>query len=481
MKKSIYIAVDLGGSHGRVFSGGSTSKFELHYEFPTQFYVQEDKETYCWDIDSLYTNILTGIKKVYEKYDSSSLVSIGIDCFGNDHGLLDADDELCAPVFHSKSLRTQVVCDKVASLIGGARNLYNTTGISNTYYDTINQLYAAKCNIPDDFKKVKSILLLPDLFAYWLTGIKQTERTAISVTQLYNPTTLEYEPSILAMLGLSCDCFPCITEPGTYRGPVASAVCKQLDITPGLQFVNVAEHDTASSVSTIMDDANDMMFISSGTMSVVGCIIDSPLLTDAAYNAHFSNETAVSGKIRFLKNFLGMWIVNECKKGWKNESVDFKILDKETLEEKEFPSAIDPSDSLFIPPSSQADPMAERVCTWCRMHGQPIPQNHGQVMVSIYKGLATKYRETLNQLETLTGKKIHRITIIGGGSKNWILNQWTADYCGIKVEAGPVEASALGNILMQMLAAGEISTYKEGLQLMKSEFTREYYHPSYES
>jgi len=477
MKEKIYIAVDLGGSHGRVFCGGSGFPLELQYEFPTLFHSQDDKGNYCWDIDFIYANILTGIKEVYGKHDPSTIVSIGIDCFGNDHGLLDADNNLCAPVFHGRSNRTRAVCDTVVSLMGGHRNLYNLTGITDTYYDTINQLYATKCDMPEKYKKVKSVLILPDLLAFWLTGIKQTEKTAVSVTQLYNPTKLDYEPSILTMLELSRDCFAPIMESGTYRGFVTPAVCEQMGIALGLRFVNVAEHDTASSVLTLMDNVNNMMFISSGTMSVIGCIIDRPFLTDAAYNSNFSSETAVSGKIRILKNFLGMWIVNECKKSWGKEAVDFKVLDEETLKEKEFPSAIDPSDDLFIAPNSLADPMAERICTWCKIHGQPVPQNRGQVMVSIYKGLATKYKETLHQLEILTGKTIRRIAIVGGGSKNGILNQWTADYCGMKVEAGPVEASASGNIIMQMLASGEISTYAEGLKKLDIGSNQKVYYP----
>lgn len=477
MGNKLFIAVDLGGSHGRMFSGGLGVPLTLEYEFPTRFFKYDNSGNYCWDIDFIYSNILTGIKQIHLKYDKFDVISIGIDCFGNDHGLLDVNDKLCAPIFHGKSSRTFEVSAVITSLMGGTRNLYNLTGINITYYDTINQLYSAKQEMPEKYREINSILLLPDLFGFWLTEIKQTERTAISVTQLYNPVKFGYEPSILNMLELSPGCLPPIMETGSYRGLVSLAICNKLGMKPGLKFVNVAEHDTASSVSTLMTGTNDFMFISSGTMSVVGCIIDNPILNDLAFNYQFSNETAVSGKIRLLKNYLGMWILNECKKSWADSSINFEVLDREARSELQFPSAINPEDQIFIAPNSVDNPMPDRVSIWCKMHGQLVPSNRGQIMVAIYKGLAQKYLQTLNQLREVTKKEFQRIMIIGGGSKNRILNQLTANCCGIEVITGLVEASATGNIIIQMKTSGEIDSYAEGLAAFSEYEKIEHYLP----
>nr|WP_321306904.1 FGGY-family carbohydrate kinase [uncultured Sphaerochaeta sp.] len=477
IKKRLFIAVDLGGSHGRVFIGGIGKTVKLEHEFSSKFYPLDENGNFYWDIEYIYKNILQSIISIYEKYRSYQIVSIGVDCFGNHFGLLDANDALCGPVFHGKSTQTLAVQDIVASLMGGYRNLYNLTGIANTYYDMINQLYAAKLYMKEDFKKVRNILLLPDLIGFWLTGVKHTEKTAISVTQIYNPKKNDYENSILSMLGLSKESFPIITETGSYRGKVQlDYYFKQRDENR-LSFINVAEHDTASSVSTIISDEN-CMFISSGTMSVIGCIIDQPLLTDETFNLGFSNESAISGKIRLVKNILGMYIVNECKKCWGVEGQNFSLLDEETIEERSFPSAIDPSDKMFITPNSLENPMVERICAWCKLNNQLVPSNRGQILITIYKGLALKYQETLRDIEKLTRKKINKIHIVGGGSKNWILNQLTADYCEIVVNTGPIEASATGNIIVQMKAAGDIKTHAEGLDILINRNELRHFYPS---
>ncbi len=464
MSEKIFIAVDIGGSHGRIFSGGIGNRLKLQYEFPSEFTACHNHENYCWNIYSMYSNILKGIKKIYEEKDHRAIYSIGIDCFGDDYGLLDAENNLIPPVFHSKSKRTKGVCDKVETLMGGRKKLFRLTGIKNTYYDTINQLYATKHDMPDSYKKIRTVLIIPDLFGYWMTGVRETERTAVSVTQLYNPVIQAYEPSVLDMLELPYDCFPPIKDTGTYRGLVNHKLCREFGSDSDLWFINVAEHDSASSVSVLAGKPDDFMFISSGTMSVIGTIIDKPLMRDSINDSGFSNETTAFGKIRLLKNILGMWILNECRKCAEFSQSGFDVLDRETLGEKEFPGAIDPSDDLFVPPSSPDNPMTDRIRYWCSKNGQKIPGNCGQIMASIYKGLALTYKKVLMQLENLTGKSIRKIAIIGGGSKNSILNQWTADYCGVQVVAGPAEASAAGNIIMQMLTAGVVKDSREGLK-----------------
>ncbi len=474
---NLHVAIDLGGSHGRVSVGGINQELDSIYNFDTRYGVI--KNNVYWEILSMFQEIKTGLKLAYKKY-GSRISSIGFDTWGVDYGLLDEKDELLTLPSHFRDPRTLSVMDEVIDKVGGEEQIFRLTGIDKESFNTIYQLYETKKNRPSLFSCVKSYLSIPDLFGYWFTGIKQSERTHASTTQLYNPNSKDWNWEIIDALGFSRSIFSPIVDSGTIRGPILPNIAKELGFVTPVVFVNCAEHDTASAVSTIIKNPQeDTMFISSGTWSLIGCFLDEPIVTKQAYQKRFTNEVTAEGKIRFLRNVMGMLIQHECIKCWKDlgKDISLKELDQMTLKEINFEGIIDPLSEVFLPPNSIGGPMVDRIDKWCLEHNQKIPKNEGQYMVAVYKGLAQTYKDTLLELEKITNKNFKKINIVGGASKNWILNQMTADICELNIIAGPSEASSLGNINMQMLAMGEIKDINEGLQLLKNEINLKTFTP----
>lgn len=471
-----HIAIDLGGSHGRIFVCGENSPLDNIYNFKTRFgTVQKNLH---WEILGMFLEIKKGLKLAFNKYDD--IVSIGFDTWGVDYALLDEQGELLALPYHFRDSRTFSVIDEVIQKAGGEEEIFKATGIDNESFNTVYQLYETKKRRPQLFSIVSHYLAVPDLFGYWFTGIMESERTHASTTQLYNPFTKDWNWDLIIKLGFNPMIFSPIVDPGTIRGKIQQDIAKEIGCNDNVVFVNSAEHDTASAVSTITkEESKEKMFISSGTWSLVGCLIDTPITTKEAYDKRFTNEVAASGKIRLLRNVMGMWIQQECFNYWEeiNESISFEELDKQTLKEKDFSSVIDPLDNIFLQPNSVGGPMVKRIDSWCKSKNLAPPKNKGQYMVAIYKGLAKIYKESFIELQNLTTNQLKKIHIVGGGSKNNILNQWTANFCKVPVIAGPAEASSIGNILSQMKALGEIQTISEGLEKLDKILDLKTYYP----
>jgi rhamnulokinase len=477
MMNKLHVAIDLGGSHGRISVGGNNQKLDNIYNFDTRYGVI-NKNVY-WEILSMYQEIKTGLKLAYKKY-GKRITSIGFDTWGVDYGLLDEKGQLLTLPSHFRDPRTLSVMDEVIEKVGGEEKIFKMTGIDKESFNTIYQLYETKINRPQLFSCVNHYLSIPDLFGYWLTGIMESERTHASTTQLYNPFTKDWNWDIIEALDFPKSIFSPLVNSGTIRGPILPEVAKELGIDSDIVFINCAEHDTASAVSTIMDGSEkNTMFISSGTWSLVGCFLDQPIVTLDAYKKRFTNEATANGSIRLLRNVMGMLIQHECIKCWKDMGKDtcFERLDKMTIKEKDFEGIINPLSEVFLPPNSIGGPMLDRINKWCKINNQKIPENEGQYMIAVYKGLAKTYKDTLIELQKITNITFDKIHIVGGGSKNWILNQMTADECNLKVVAGPSEASSLGNINMQMMAMGETKSISEGLSLLKEEMDIKYFLP----
>ncbi len=461
-----YIAVDLGASNGRVIVG-DLEHFEVTNRFVTKNELVNGRV--YWDIIGIFSEIKKGIKSAFSLY-GDQIVSIGIDTWGVDFGLLDEAGELLGNPYHYRDNRTDGMMEHVFSLIP-KEQIYQATGIQFMQLNTIYQLAALKKDHPQLLAAARHYLSIPDLLCYWLTGVMKNEYSHATTTQLYDPNSGDWAWEILDALGLDRGLFGQIVPSGTVLGPLSAEVAKELHAPEGVTVIASGSHDTASAVAAVPVLSDEQyLYLSSGTWSLLGIESDHPIISEKTLAYNFTNEGAASGKIRFLKNIMGMWIQQECIRWWEagGEEISWKVLDQQTLAEADFPSFIDPNDPRFLKPNTSSSSMPDRICSYCREQGMSEPENHGQFMTAIYRGLAKAYAFYLQQIQELTGIQFDRLYIIGGGSKNAILNQWTAEEAKIRVSSGPVEATALGNILIQALACGDIPDRSAGRQIIRT-------------
>lgn len=464
MKK--HIAIDLGATSGRVIVGTLKEFEEVHrFQTPSCAVLGE----LYWDVHAIFNEILEGLKKCFDKY-GDEIVSIGIDTWGVDYGLLDKSGALVSPVYHYRDSRTLPVIDKVVELAGGKESLYEQSGIAVQAFNTIFQLYAHKSNRPKDFAAACHYLSFPDLLNYWLTGVMCNELTHASTTQLLNPHTNDWNWDLIARLGFNKELFGTIVPCGTIVGNLTEALQKKLGASSEVVVVATAAHDTASAVVAVPSiDEEYPLFLSSGTWSILGVGSKDPILTHQAFEGEFSNEKGLSGEALFLQNIIGMWIQTECVQYWKSlgEELSWKELDAQTVEDETFNSYINPLDERFMSPNTHDNLMTDRIINYCKETGQEVPKTHGQFMRAIYRGLAIAYAKAIKTLENIVGRKFSSIYIIGGGCKNEILDKWTAEETGLCVYAGPSEATSLGNILSQAVACKAVASLSEGREIIQ--------------
>jgi rhamnulokinase len=390
--------------------------------------------TLHWDVLQLYRSILEGLRLV------GRLDSIGIDSWAVDYGLLDESGRLLGNPVHYRDSRTDGVMERVLGSVPAAE-LYGVTGLQQLPFNTIYQL--ASEQLPVD---AATLLMIPDLLAYWLTGEIGVERTNASTTQLYDVSTREWSDELIARLGIARRMFPALREPGDVIGNVLP---DETGLAPGIPVIAVGSHDTASAVVAVPAVGERFAYISSGTWSLVGLELDAPVLTDEARDANFTNEGGVDGRTRFLRNVMGLWILQECQRIWDED--DLPKLLQEAAAAPAFSVLIDPDAPEFLAPGN----MPARIDEHCRATGQEPPRSRGTTVRCILESLALAYRRTLRAAQTIAAREVDVLHVIGGGSQNELLCQLTADACGVPVLAGPVEASALGNVLVQARALGE--------------------------
>ncbi|GAA1160390.1 rhamnulokinase family protein [Kribbella jejuensis] len=389
--------------------------------------------TLHWDILHLYRSTLDGLRL------AGPLDSIGIDSWAVDYGLLDATGRLLGNPIHYRDSRTDGVMEQVLAQVPAA-DLYSTTGLQQLPFNTIYQLVAG--GVPD---QAATFLMIPDLLAYWLTGEVGVERTNASTTQLYDVLARDWSDELISRVGLPRRIFPALREPGDVIGRVLP---DETGLAPGIPVIAVGSHDTASAVVAVPASEERFAYISSGTWSLVGLELDRPVLTDEAREANFTNEGGVDGRIRFLRNVMGLWILQECQRSWGDDLDD---LLRAAADAPPFAVLIDPDAPEFLAPGN----MPARIDEHCRKTGQEPPQSRGAAVRCILESLALAYRRTLRAAQTTAARDVDVLHVIGGGSQNELLCQLTADACGVPVLAGPVEASALGNVLVQARALGE--------------------------
>ena len=446
------IAFDLGASNGRAilgqFDGERITMRELH-RFENNYI--EMNGIFYWDTPYLFNQLKQGLLK-FRQGDFGELDSFGIDTWGVDYGLLDKNGHL-AGVPRSYRLGTQEDIDAVKEKIP-ADVLYARSGIDTSLtFNTLYQLYRRKREGDMALEIADTLLLTPDLLGYLLTGAKGTEYTIATTTQLYNPTTKDWDWETIEELGLPKHIFTKIEPTGTIRGHLRPEICEELGVNPAA-FVAVGSHDTASAVAAIPGKGS-FAFCSSGTWSLFGAEMDKPDLSMDAAKAGFSNEGTVQGGFRPLRTIIGMWIIQECRRDWLKNGVDISwdgvVLEAQKAEPLR--SIIDPDSPEFYAGGN----MEKKIQDFCRRTGQSVPETIGQVARCVYESLALKYRHALEGLEKMKGQRIDSLNIVGGPINNRFLNQLIADSLDREVVTGPVEGAAIGNLLTQAMALGDIA------------------------
>jgi len=422
-----------------------------------------------WDIARLWWEV----RRALTKLDNTRLDGIGVDAWGVDYALLGDRGELLQNPYHYRDRRTNRVMEEVFQVVS-KEEIYRTTGIQFMPINTLYQLFAAKRKTPRIFEAAEHLLTIPDLFHYWLTGNARCEFTNASTTQMLNPATRNWATDLLNRLELPSALPAHVVEPGSMIGTLLPelAHCSSLSDTP---VIAPASHDTASAVAAIRA-REGTTFLSSGTWSLIGIELNAPVITPESLELNFTNEGGVNGTTRFLKNVMGLWMLRRCRQSWAARGHEFEYRELMELAETEPPFSylIDPDDDSFLRP----DDMPVAINQFCAKTHQPAPSAPGSYVRTILESLALKYRAVIKNIERLTGQHIRQVQVIGGGSKNRLLNQFTADATGKRVLAGPAEATALGNAGVQILATGGASSLQEVRAIINRSFPTEVFEPS---
>lgn len=462
-----HIAVDIGASSGRLvvgsYSNGTISLKEIH-RFHNGF-AKRDGSCF-WDIDHLFHEIIVGLQKA--KADGIESCTLGIDTWAVDYVLLDENDEQIGNVYAYRDNRTDHTMEEVAKHIN-LDDIYKKTGIQHLSFNTLYQLYT---HDKSELSRAKQILFVPDYLYFKLTGHKINEVTNASTSQLLNLETQDYDHELLALLQLNREQFAPLTQPGTIIGPLKENLINQYNL-PQCQLICVATHDTASAVlgAPISKD-RPTAYISSGTWSLLGVEQTNPLNTTEALTANYTNEWGAYGTYRFLKNIMGLWLIQEVRRVYENQ---YSFADFATMaaEAEGFRSLIPCNDPRFLNPTN----MITEIQQYCIESSQPIPETPGELARCIFDSLALSYRSYLQELEQLTGNKIEVLQIVGGGVNNQLLCQITADLIEIDVYAGPTESTALGNIAVQMISMEQLKDIDHARRVISQSFDITVYHP----
>jgi len=467
-----YAAFDLGAESGRVMLGrftGNSLKLREIRRFPNGGV--RLGESLHWDVLRLWSEIKIGLMQAGEQ--AGSLRSIGLDTWGVDFGLLDSNDNLIGNPHTYRDARTNGMLATVFKKV--PRNeVYAQTGIQLMQINSLYQLFAMKQANEPALSIAKTFLNMPDLFNFFLTGVKASEFTISTTTQCYNPVGRGWATDLLSDLKIPTHIFGEIVNPGTVLGSLRTSLADEL----GLRDISViasAGHDTASAIAAVPAYTSDYIFLSSGTWSLMGVELDEPIITAESLNDEMTNEGGVGNKIRFLKNITGLWLVQECRRRWaqQGEELSYAELTDMATGASAFGPLVVPGVANFLAP----DDMPTTIQSYCRQTGQAVPEDKGAIVRCALESLAMEYRWVVEQIDHLTGKHHPVLHIIGGGTQNKLLNQFAASATGRTVIAGPVEATAIGNILVQAIAMGEISSLVEGRAIVRNSFEVETYEP----
>ena len=476
MKKDIKtLAFDFGASSGRAmlgtFDGEQIRLKELHRFSNDPVTVNG---TMYWDILRLLFEIKESLLKAKPE---GKLDSLGIDTWGVDFGLLDVHGNLLSNPVHYRDKRTVGILEKVFQKIP-KETLYETTGNQFMEINTAFQLYALRLQNPELLDEAHSLLLMPDLIRYLLTGQKQTEYSIASTTQLLDAKTRTFSEEVLEALSIPKRLFGEIVPTATKAGALSPEICEELGIEP-IETIAVAGHDTQCAMAAVPTQEEDFLFLSCGTWSLLGTELAEPILNSDAYQCNLTNEGGYGNKASFLKNIIGLWLIQETRRQWRKmgESLSFAQMEALARAETPFVSFIDPDDAAFVP----AGDIPKRIQDYCQSTGQNVPQTKGQILRCIYDSLAMKYRYAAAQIEFCTKKQYSKLYMVGGGVQDALLCETAADVLQKEVVAGPVEATVYGNILLQLLALGAVADLKTARKILLLSEQPKHYAPNAES
>jgi rhamnulokinase len=455
-----HVAVDLGAASGRVMVGAAgPGRLELHevHRFPNDPVSLPDG--LHWDALRLYHEILEGLRRAARADPAPQ--SVGIDSWGVDYGLLDDGGRLLGNPHHYRDPRTAAGVEAVHAIVP-REQLYPRNGLQFLPFNTLYQL-AASLGTPE-LESAATMLLTPDLIGYWLTGARGAEETMASTTGLLDARERNWAFDLLDAIGLPRRILPSLGRPGEIVGPLRDAVAEETGLSTGVHLTLVGSHDTASAVVAVPAEGPDFAYISSGTWSLVGVELDAPVLTEESRLADFTNERGVDGRVRYLRNVMGLWLLQESMRAWERDGApeDLGALLEAAADLAPGGPVIEPNEPVFMPPGD----MPARIADACRRAGEPTPATRPAMVRCILDSLALAYARAIDDARRLSGQEIRVVHVVGGGSRNTLLCQLTADACGLPVVAGPVEATALGNVLVQARAHGELSGDLESLRAL---------------
>ncbi|MEO6062414.1 MAG: rhamnulokinase family protein [Thermoflexales bacterium] len=465
-----YVAMDLGAESGRAVVGafdGARLALRIVHRFPNRP-VRVAGHLH-WDALRLFDEIRNGLDLAAREY--GEIASVGVDTWGVDYGLLDRTGALIGNPFHYRDHRTDEMMAQVFARIP-RQDIFARTGIQFMKLNTLYQL-AAAANTPA-LEAAQRLLMMPDLFNYWLSGEIAGEFTIATTTQFYDPRHRVWATDLLDGLGIPARILPPVIQPATRVGGLLAGHAEH----PGLrrtQVIAPACHDTGSAIAAIPARSARFAYISSGTWSLLGAVVAEPVLTEAAYRFDFTNEGGVDGSFRLLKNITGLWLIQECRRAWMREGAElsYDTLVGLAAQARPFLASIDPDDPVFSAP----DDMPRAIQDYCAASGQAIPEDRGAIVRVALESLALKYRATLDKLEAILGYRVEAIHVVGGGSQNRMLCQFSADACARPVFAGPVEATAIGNLMAQAIGNGDCASWAQARQIVQATFSPILYEP----
>ena len=466
-----YIAVDLGAESGRVMlatlEGGRVSLEEIH-RFPNG--PIRLAGTLRWDVLALWEHIKEGLRIVARR--GLPIASISVDSWGVDYVLMRGDEPMLRAPFCYRDARTDATFEPTRASLG--QRIYDITGVQFISINTLYHLLAELKNDPELLRSSDGFLMIGDWFHYLLSGRKAQEESNASCTQLWDPKRREWSTELIAATGLPRSIFPEVVPPCTRLGKLTAALQSETGLGE-IEVVAGCVHDTGAAVAAVPAEGNAWAYLSSGTWSLIGVELAAPLISKAGQAANFTNETGVGGTSRFLRNASGLWILQECRKAWARAGhpYDYFALSSMAAAEQPFRSIVDPNDPLFLRPTD----MPAAVREYCRRTNQPEPETAGQFARCALESLALLYRRMLSTVEKVTGHPIEKLHIVGGGSKNDLLNQMAADATGREVIAGPVEGTSIGNVLLQALTLGHIRDHAELRQIVRDSFPVRHFAP----
>lgn len=467
------LAFDLGAESGRGILGQLTDQkleLEVVHRFPNGG-VQLHDGLY-WDVLRLYHEMVHSLRLCAGKF--GNIDGLGVDTWGVDFALLGKRDTLLSNPRHYRDPHTEGAMEEAFEHVP-REEMFQRTGLQFMRFNTLFQLYAMKRDLSPLMESAETLLMIPDLFNFFFSGVKVNEYSNVSTTQMYDPSAKNWAHGLIQALDLPTRMLGDIVPPGTVLGPLRQSIAQATGINQA-PVIAPATHDTGSAVAAVPASGDSWAYISSGTWSLMGVEIDEPLLTPETLKHNFTNEGGVNGTIRLLKNIMGLWLVQECRRSWlkQGHEYSYKELVKKAEAAKPFLSLVNPDDESFILPEDMPVALAE----YCRKTGQPAPKEPGAVVRCALESLALKYRWVIERLEQLTGKRLEVIHIVGGGCQNRLLCQLTADACNRQVLAGPIEATAIGNVMVQAVGLGVIGDLAQAREVIRHSFPLESYEPN---